>query len=236
VAIALLAPAFDSARSVDAKRRRAEQVASVLITAMDPMVGGHIAKYDDAFNPRAFGDLIGKWGASTVLIESGGWADDPQKQYLREANFVGILSALDAIATGSYAQADPALYDSLAYNGRRVPDLLITGGTMAIPGLPTLQADLLVSYADPLTKEGGTLADIGDLGDVQAQDTLDVSGLYLIPMPEALDGHGGINTGAPARFIVAEDPEGQRVRFRFEGGPPKRGPAPDPLAPPLPQP
>ena len=51
VAIALLAPAFDSARDVDTKRRRAMQVASLLVRAMDPMVGGHIAKYDDTLQP-----------------------------------------------------------------------------------------------------------------------------------------------------------------------------------------
>jgi len=83
------------------------QVAALLIQAMDPLVRGHIAKYDDTFNPRAFGDLMGAWGASTVLIESGAWAGDPQKQYLREANFVGILNALDAIATGRYTRYDP---------------------------------------------------------------------------------------------------------------------------------
>lgn len=222
VAIALLAPAFNEAREVDAKRARAIQVASVLVESMTPMVTNHIAKYDDTFNPRAFGDLIGAWGASTVLIESGAWADDPQKQYLRKANFVGILSALDAIATGRYAHYDPALYDDLQYNGRRVPDLLIAGGTLAVPGIATLRADILVNYDQPLLKEGGVIADIGDMGESEAQDTLDVTGLYLIPMPEAMDGKGGINTGGPARFIVAEDPQGTRVRFRFEGGPPKR--------------
>lgn len=221
-AIALLAPAFNQSRDVDDKRRRAMQVASVLVDAMRPLVTDHIARYDDAFNPRAFGDLIGSWGASTVLIESGGWANDPQKQHLRKTNFVGILSALDAIATGGYAAYDPAVYEALEPNGRSVPDLLILGGTLVVPGLPPLVADLMVSFAEPLLQERGTLSDIGDLGGFEARDTLDVTGLFVIPYPEALDAHGGINAGAPARFLVAEDPEGLRVRFRFDGGPPRR--------------
>lgn len=221
-AIALLAPAFNEARDVDGKRRRAMQVASVLVDAMSPLVTDHIARYDDAFNPRAFGDLIGSWGASTVLIESGGWANDPQKQHLRKTNFVGILAALDAIATGVYASYDPAVYEGLEPNGRSVPDLLVLGGTMVVPGLPPLVADLMVSFAEPLLQEGGTLSDIGDLGGFEARDTLDVTGLYIVPFPEALDAGGGINAGAPARFLVAEDPEGLRVRIRFDGGPPKR--------------
>ncbi|NIP81525.1 MAG: peptidase M14, partial [Gemmatimonadetes bacterium] len=161
VAIALLAPAFNEARDVDDKRRRAMQVATLLIEAMEPLVGDHIAKYDDTFNPRAFGDLMGAWGASTVLIESGAWEDDPQKQHLRKTNFVGILTALDAIATGRYAEYDPNVYESLAYNGRRVPDLLVSGGTIAVPGLPTLQADLLIDYELPLLKERGVISDLG---------------------------------------------------------------------------
>ena len=217
VAIALLAPAFNEARDVDDKRRRAMQVASLLVHALDPMVGGHIAKYDDTFNPRAFGDLIGAWGSSTVLIESGAWEDDPQKQYLRKANFVGILSALDGIATGSYASYDPDVYEGLEYNGRRVPDLLIAGGTLAIPGLPPLRADILVNYREPLLEEGGVIADIGDMGEAEAQDTLDVGGLYLVPMEEALGPNGAIDVGMPAMFTVAEDAEGRSVRFRFEG-------------------
>jgi hypothetical protein len=219
VAIALLAPAFNEARDVDAKRRRAMQIASVLVESMRPMVTDHIAKYDDTFNPRAFGDLIGAWGASTVLIESGGWANDPQKQHLRATNFVGILSALDAIATGRYAEFDPAVYEGLAYNGRRLADLLIKGGTLAVPGRPTLEADILVTYRRPLQRAEGVITDIGDLGDVEAQDTLDVAGLYLIPDPDALDDRGGIDTGGPASFVVAEDASGRRIRFRFAGGP-----------------
>lgn len=221
VAIALLAPAFDEERDVDDKRRRAMQLASLLVDQMGALVGDHIAKYDDTFNPRAFGDLIGQWGASTVLIESGAWDDDPQKQYLRKTNFVGILQALDGIATGRYADYGTQLYDSLAFNGRRVPDLLIAGGTVALPDLPQLQADILVSYRDPLLKREGVIADIGDMGESEAQDTLDVSGLYLIPMEDARDDLGGIDTGLPAHFVVAEDAAGVRVRFRFEGAPPE---------------
>ncbi len=222
VAIALLAPAFNEARDVDEKRHRAMQVASLLIEAMAPLVGDHIAKYDDTYNPRAFGDLMGAWGASTVLIESGAWEGDPQKQHLRRTNFVGIVQALDAIATGRFAEYDAAVYENLEYNGRRVADLLIRGGTIAVPGLPPLAADLVVNYDLPLLQREGVIADIGDMGTTQAQDTLDVSGLYLIPPPSALDEMGGLDVGAPAHFTVAEDPEGRSVRYLFEGRRPGR--------------
>ena len=217
VAIALLAPAFNEARDIDDKRLRAMQVASVLVEAMSSLVGSHIAKYDDTFNPRAFGDLMGAWGSSTILIESGGWSDDPQKQHLRKTNFVGILSALDAIATGRYASYEVDLYENLSFNGRRLPDLLVSGGILAVPGLPNLRADLLIEYDRPLLQDNGRIVDIGDLEGSEAQDTLNAQGLYLIPLPEVLDEQGGLDTGTPARFVVAEDVAGQNVRFRFDG-------------------
>jgi len=223
VAIALLAPAFDDARNVNDVRERAMRVASVIRQGIEPMVGGHIARYNDAFNARAFGDLMTQWGASTVLIESGGWTNDPQKQYLREVNFVALVRALDAIATEGWREVGVAPYEDLPRNGRSVADLLLVGGTVAVPGLPELPADILVDYERPLLEEGGTVADVGDLGGYEARDTIDVTGRYLVPMAGTIDRDGALKIGAPASFAVAEDPEGRRVLWRFEGGPPGDG-------------
>lgn len=223
VAIALLSPPYDASREINQDRHRAMEVMGVMIQAMDPLVGGHMAKYDDTFNPRAFGDLITQWGTGTILVESGGWADDPQKQYLRKTNFVGLLAALESIATGSYDGVGRELYQNLPPNGRRIGDLLVTGGTVVIPGIPEFRSDLLVSYEEPLLKTGGEFSDIGDLEEVEAMDTLSVEGLYIHPMEEALDrSQGGVQIapGLPAHFIVTRDREGNQELWRFLGGPP----------------
>jgi len=226
VAIALLSPPFDESREVNLVRDRAMEVMGVMIETMDPMVGGHIAKYDDTFNPRAFGDLITQWGTSTILIESGGWEGDPQKQYLRRVNFVAILAALESIATGGYRGVGREAYLELPSNGRRIGDLVVTGGTVVIPGLPTYRADLLVSFDRPLLEEGGTISEIGDLAEVEARDTLSLEGLYIHPREEALDRAGGgiqLAPGAPAYFDVSRDPEGSDILWSFLGGPPDEG-------------
>jgi len=51
VAIALLSPPFDESREVNEIRHRAMEVMGVMIQVMEPMVGGHVAKYSDTFNP-----------------------------------------------------------------------------------------------------------------------------------------------------------------------------------------
>jgi len=179
-----------------------------------------MARYDDGFNPRAFGDLMTQWGTSTILVESGGWADDPQKQYLRKVNFVGLLAALEAIALGSHRGVGTELYDALPLNGRNVADLLVTGGTMVVPGLPPFPADLLVRYADPLLGEGGTIADVGDLAGTEARDTLSVEGMYLHLDESALsrDGEGlQLRTGSPAVFTVGRREDGSQPLWTFQG-------------------
>jgi hypothetical protein len=220
VAIALLSPPFNQEREVNEVRERAMEVTGVMIQAIDPLVGGYMARYDDSFNPRAFGDLMTQWGTSTILVESGGWAEDPQKQYLRKVNFVGLLAALEAIASGAYRGVGTELYDALPPNGRNVADLLITGGTVVVPGLPSFRADLLVRFAEPLLEEGGTIADVGDLAGTEARDTLSVEGMYLRMADEALsrDGEGRqLRAGAPAVFTVGRREDGSQPLWTFQG-------------------
>jgi hypothetical protein len=220
VAIALLAPPFNQEREVNEVREKAMEVIGVMIQAMEPMVGGYVARYDDSFNPRAFGDLITQWGTSTILVESGGWADDPQKQYLRKVNFVSLLAALESIATGSYRGVGTELYEALPPNGRSVADLLVTGGTVVVAGLPSFRADLLVRYADPLLQEGGTISDVGDLAGTEARDTLSLTGMFIHLADTALarDQQGlQVRTGAPAVFTVGRREDGSQPLWSFRG-------------------
>ena len=182
-AIALLAPPPNGTGEETEALARAMRLAALLRHAVEPLVPGHIARYDDTFNPRAFGDLMQQWGVSTVLVESGGWRDDPEKQYLRAVNFVALLEALDAIATGAYADADPANYLALEMNGRAANDLLIHGGTVVVPGREPFRADLAVDFDEPLHLRGARLVDVATCATV-ARDSIDASGLYLHLAPE----------------------------------------------------
>lgn len=209
-AIALLAPPFNRAGDDNAVRMRAKRVAAVVRAAAEPLVAGHVTRYDDTFNPRAFGDLMQSWGTSTVLIESGGWRDDPEKQYLRKVNFVALVSALDAIATESYAAADPALYEELPENGRSVNDLLVRGATIVLPGVEPYRADLSINFADALAHRDGRITEIGDLAEAAARDTIDATGLYLHPAPAMLSQEGPappvLTVDSPALFILRRAP------------------------------
>lgn len=210
-AIALLAPPFDDAGSDNEVRTRATKLAATLRRVLDPFAGAHIAKYNETFNPRAFGDLMQRWGTSTVLIESGGWRDDPEKQFLRRLNFAAILSALDAIGAGWYADADAAWYATLPENTQRAYDLLVAGGTIVAPGQPSYRTDIAIDFQDPHLLEHGRIADVGDLDDYTARDTIDASGLYLHLGARALggaaDGRSMPVVGGHATLTARRGPE-----------------------------
>ena len=190
VAIALLAPAADEERSYGPTRTTARKVASVIAAVLRKEIPGRLARYNDAHEPRAFGDLMQQWGTSTVLIESGAMPDDPEKQKLRTLNVVAILSALDAMATGSWKAADIAAYEGIPSNSRSAVDLLVRGGSIVMSGGEPVRADIALNYEEAVAKHDLRLRDVGDLRAQVALDTVDVTGLYLHPAASMLTQRG----------------------------------------------
>lgn len=220
-AIALLAPPPNEAREVDAARARAIEVTVAIRAALEPSIGGHIAKWDDSFNPRAFGDLTARAGISTILIESGGIEGDLQKQRLRKLNFLALVTALDAIASGSHAGLPHAPYDDLPQNGDIWPDLLIAGATLVQSGIAPAKADVLIDFKQPLLERGGIIKEIGDLGETRARRRIDAGGLYMRPLQRNAGTIGtqapALATDGPAWLQLSRDPDGREVVWTLPG-------------------
>jgi hypothetical protein len=181
-AIALLAPPVDETRADNEVRTRAKHVAAGIATTLGELIPGTIAKWDDTFEPRAFGDNIQRWGTSTVLIESGGWPGDNQKMHLRAMNFVALLDAFRRIADGSWSTTDLAAYESLAFNMRLGCDLLITNARIRpSQKAPAARVDVAFNI-DEITDNGDsptirvTVVDIGDLRTYAGYEIHDAGG------------------------------------------------------------
>jgi len=166
-AVALLAPALDHRKSNPPVRVRAMRVAATLARTLGQFAEGHLAKYDDAFEPRAFGDNMQRWGTSTVLIESGHWPDDPRKNFVRRLNYVGILTALHTIANGSYQDVDLDYYEHLPPNTKRIYDVIIRDVKFLHSSGWTHPVDIGLLYEPANNKSAAarvaTIKDIGDL-------------------------------------------------------------------------
>jgi hypothetical protein len=162
-AIGLLAPAFDTQKSYNEVRARAKHLAATFASVMNQFVPGKVTKYDDAFEPRAFGDNMQKWGTSTLLVESGHSIGDPEKDYTRRLNFTGILASLYAIATETLSMGDD-VYEQLPFNGKRAYDVVVRNVIIKHEDGSTAPADLGISYqVDTHSELPSKLVDIGDL-------------------------------------------------------------------------
>jgi hypothetical protein len=205
-ALALLANPFDEAMGDNDVRLRAKRLGGVIARAVRPLIGGHVSRFQEEFNPQGSGEFMASSGTSTLLLECGGWKDDPEKQFLRKVSFVALLSALEAIADESYADVPLNEYESLDEDDTSVVDVLLRGGTIVVPGLEPYRADVGIEFPVPFQREDGEVASIGDLGGYTASEEVDAGGLFLHPRPEALRGDAGshpvLGDGSPACFDV----------------------------------
>ncbi|HEX8703431.1 MAG TPA: M14 metallopeptidase family protein [Myxococcaceae bacterium] len=198
--MSLLAPAFDEARSDNAGRLLAKRVCAVIRDAVEPLAPGQVGRYSDAFEIRAFGDNMGRWGTPAVLIETGPWPSaDPDAALLR-LNFVALVSALEALASGAAEQADLARYDSIPLNeSKGLFQLMIKEAHVFGEAGEAFIADIGVATTPvvrlkqgvPTAVAAGQIVDLGDLRVFGVVELVDGRGLTAVPLPSA-----GIQEGA----------------------------------------
>ena len=181
-ALALLAPAVDEARRNPRVRLRTMRVAALIARSLSQFVEGHLAQYDDAFEPRAFGDAMQGWGTSTVLIESGHWPKDLEKTFIRKLNFVAILSALRAISNYSYQDVDLDWYTGLPQNGKKMYDILIRGVTLHHSRSWSHQADIGL-MRDPKSDLGNPIVTVKEIGDLSTCGGLEIIEAHVRKIP-----------------------------------------------------
>jgi hypothetical protein len=113
--ISLLAVSGDPQGKSNEGHQRSRRICSLMITALENFIKGHVARYDDTYNPRAFGDMISAWGTPVILIETGA-LHGRDEMFLIKLNFIANLTALKSVADKSEQKASPALYDNLPFN------------------------------------------------------------------------------------------------------------------------
>lgn len=183
VTISLLAPAYNTEREINEVREGAMQIIVGMNKVLQQYIPDAVAKYDDTYTPRGFGDNFQSWGASTVLIESGGLKGDPEKQEIRKLNFVIILNALMEIAQGTYENYDAKGYEDIPFNASNMHDIVIRGLEFGSDSIP-LKSDIAIRRSE--TTDGrdffvrGRVEDIGDLPESFGYDEVDGNGLKFI--------------------------------------------------------
>jgi hypothetical protein len=189
--ISLLAVAYDKARTENPGRQLTKRLCAVIRDALEPFASGQIGRYDDSFEVRAFGDNITLWGTPVVLIETGPWPSEDPDPALVRLNFIAIVSALDALATGRVERADPRRYEELPLNDSMGFAVLIANATV-IPGsgVPPFTADIGINATRRVRvvnerrelQVSLTIDDMGDLRTSSGLRTIDGTGRTVVPV------------------------------------------------------
>jgi hypothetical protein len=215
--ISLLAVVADASGADTPGRIRNKKLCAVMVEALAPFIYGHIGRYDDTFNPRAFGDLISQWGTPVILIETGALKEKTSAD-LVGLNFVAFASALKSLADGSVEDANPAVYDALRTNeGGIIYDLIVRGATLinrSRDGGAKVQpfaGDLAVN-AEARRSEGGSprwtsIQDVGDLSVFRGLEEVDARDYYVTTSK------GDLRTGGEATLLFYRKDRAGKVEW-----------------------
>ncbi len=191
--ISLLAVAGDSQGTLTPGRARAKRACAAIVSTLRLLLAGGIARYDEDWSPRAFGDNLTAWGTPVVLIESGGLPAGRSLADLTRLNFVALFSVLADLVKDDLAGHDPALYEALPRNQSGAwADVILRGGQIYEPtGRDPFRADLAFDAlesdlsragcpaAPPAT--GSRITEVGDARFLAAGRSLDAKGSILAP-------------------------------------------------------
>lgn len=190
--VSFLATAYDFERSWNPTRTKAMQVICQMSEALQGFIPGHLGRWNDEHEPRAFGDNVSKWGSSLILIESGGYKDDVEKQFIRKLNFVAILTGLQSIAEESYTHHTLATYEKLPNNERYLYDLLIRNAEFDYKGKIVVK-DIAIDLIEKNTRNAtsftikSVIEDMGDLSTFWGIKEIDATGLRVRPLADFPD-------------------------------------------------
>jgi hypothetical protein len=182
--ISYLAPAFNYEKDINGVRANAMKIIVYMNQVIQKYAPGQVGRYNDDFEPRAFGDNIQKWGTSAILIESGGYKNDPEKQEIRKLNYVSILSAIYSIANGNYKNIPISEYDKIPENDRKLFDLKLNNLTYNLLGKNyTLDVGIHQLEIDDASHNtyynSSRVVDQGDLSTYYGYETLEGKGYTM---------------------------------------------------------
>jgi Zinc carboxypeptidase len=192
--IALLAVSGDRAQSETPSRTLALRACSAIARALKPLVGENMARYDEDWNPRAFGDNLTAKGTGTVLLESGGLTPGSSFSELTRLNFVAVLVVLAGLAENELLRYDYGDYQRLPLtaSGGWV-DIAMRGARLLQPSssdayradlafdLPRDDRALAQCPGAPSAPTSSSVVEVGDTRFFGAGRTVEVPGRLLVP-------------------------------------------------------
>lgn len=187
-AISMLAPPSDYEKSITETRKKSMQVILKIKETLSNFIPQNIARYDDDFEPRAFGDNFIKTGISSILIESGFLIGDYEKSKIRKLNFISLLSAFNSIANEDYKEKNIDEYFLIPENNTLLFDLLLRNLSIT-KNNQTFKVDIGILRERKFDSQlnrfyyAGKIKEIGDLSIYYGIEEYNLNG-YVVEIPK----------------------------------------------------
>jgi len=121
--ISFLAPSEEVTRKITEGRKKTMNVIVAMNQLLQEMIPDQIGRYTDEFYPTATGDNFQKLGYSTILIESGHYPEDYEREVTREYTFYALLQGIHHVASSdSYHEYES--YFDIPDNQQNFKDLV----------------------------------------------------------------------------------------------------------------
>jgi len=166
--LSFLAPSEDLQRTVTPGRKASMALIAAMNRCVQQIIPGCVGRYSDEFYPTAVGDTCQKAGYRTVLIESGTYPGDPERQVARFGNFAAILSALEYLSHPGDLTRGWEDYETIPRNDTKMMDVILRGVRTSL-GDCSARVDIGVMFEEKPSADGQSLVKkavieaIGDL-------------------------------------------------------------------------
>jgi len=122
--LSFLAPSEDVERKLTDGRKDTMKVIVEMNDLLQNFIPGQVGRYSDEFYPTATGDNFQKMGHNTVLIESGHFKNDYQRENTRKYTFLALVQGLFTIAS-PVDKIDFQSYFEIPNNEKKYLDIII---------------------------------------------------------------------------------------------------------------
>lgn len=212
--ISFLAVSGNLQGKTSAGHERNKRICSLMIGALNQFIKGNIGRYDDEYNPRAFGDRISEWGSPVILIETGA-LHGKDEMFLIKLNFIAYLTALQSLVDGSEKLADPKVYENLPFNGDGGLYNVIFRNANVINSSQSTDSFVADVAANAERRRSGEetpmfVREVGDLSIFKGLDEYDVKDYYLVAKSNL------VRIGTPVHFLFYRKDKAQNIDWKAE--------------------
>lgn len=167
--ISFLSASAEITRKLTTTREKSMKLVSVLADIVEDLLPGHCGRYTDEFYPRALGEFCHQQEVPCVLIESGTYLNDPNRDVARKFNFLILMEAFENLMDEGFLDYDTRAYHSIPENGKNILDLVIRACTIETSGSKVDLGFMIKEIPNLTTFELEKELILTDLGDLSFQ-------------------------------------------------------------------